>query len=217
MNSLNMAFMRDTEAFMRRHPLEVGGELEGSIGGKEKIPLPAGLYDFDLQDIEGTGTIRLMHFPAVGGRREGVMTHRIRGYWLPWVTESTASITLGDHARYFFTSSLSGCRMQIVPGENPTVLHIAGNQGGHEGKGIGGTQWRDRQAQAVLGPLYGHSRRFSSTHHYDRSQVAFVVGYRSFRFRGWRFLAQGSRQNLQIGRNLVSELSTHFVGSVVEI
>jgi hypothetical protein len=45
-------------------------------------------------------------------------------YFLPWLPDAASTMVLGGGASYFFTSSLSGCTVQVVgPRNAPTVTH----------------------------------------------------------------------------------------------
>lgn len=45
-------------------------------------------------------------------------------YFLPWLPDAATTMVLGGAANYFFTSSLSGCTVQILgPRNTPTVTH----------------------------------------------------------------------------------------------
>ncbi|MCI0703697.1 MAG: hypothetical protein L0241_21685 [Planctomycetia bacterium] len=45
-------------------------------------------------------------------------------YFLPWLPDAATTMVLGGGANYFFTSSLSGCTVQVLgPRNAPTVTH----------------------------------------------------------------------------------------------
>jgi hypothetical protein len=106
-------------------------------------------------------------------------------------------LELGPDARYFFTSHLGGCDLRIIPpagvGTRTKVLHIAGNTGGKGGEGIGGIEWRAKQAIDALTRLELYrSRLFSSTdpypNGYEGSTDVQVIGFKNKYF--WEMWAQ---------------------------
>jgi hypothetical protein len=192
MDGLNKTFMRDPASFMRRHPIQPRTPETGKLGRWRATklagmqPPETGVHEFDLSyDPLRSGLVFITLFEERFGKLSGRRSHPISAYWLPWESEHTAQITLGDKANYFFTSALGGCRMQIA---GSTVLHIAGNRlDGRKDKT--GSLWRDAQAKEVLGSSYAGSRRFSSTQEYRGVENAFFIGYKSGG--SWKFLAQG--------------------------
>jgi hypothetical protein len=142
------------------------------------------VHEFDLS-YGGSERLVTIELFTERGKRFGSRSRPISAYWLPWQSEATAQITLGDRANFFFTSALGGCRMEVA---GNTVLHIAGNKINYKSD-RDGSRWREAQAQEALGGAYERSRRFSSTKEYRGVDNAFFVGYK----RGgvWSFVGQG--------------------------
>lgn len=180
MDGLNAEFMGDPEQFLRKYP----------VGFKTNSPLEAAredwearVDDFDLSHAASGWGVELELF-AKRGKAENAYSNKIRAYWLPWWENTTTQLTLGDDAPFFFSSELTGCRIQIGGDAKPTVLHIAGNFGS------GGREWREKQAKEHLGSLYEKSVRYSKYRDDGYSSVAFVCGYWDAADQRWRILAQ---------------------------
>jgi hypothetical protein len=179
MDKLNAAFMENPKRFLRTHPVGFrnNSPLESSTSSRK-----ARVDYFDLSyDDSGTG-VNLELF-ASRGKAKGVASNKIKAYWLPWIGGETNDVKLGGDAPYFFTSELTGCRIQIGgPVHGPTVLHIAGD----------GTfrEWRDQQARLYLGDDEEDSRRYSKFMEDGYPAVAFVCGHWDEAAQRWRILAQ---------------------------
>lgn len=210
-DKLNKEFIKDPAAFIAKYPIEASPGLQSAKD--DNVP---GIRDFDFAsdwlDITDhkSGKSKLiksgrvtLRFWEERNKKTRVRSHRIRAFWLPWassqnrttwVTElGVADITLDRlDVKYFFTSPLGGCRIQIDPGPPCRVLHIAGDSEGSATKQ--GSIWRDNKAKKVLRDGYERSRRFSSTQEYDRDGIAFLLGFRT----GvrWRFIAQGHMERV---------------------
>jgi hypothetical protein len=208
---LNKAFMRNPEAFMRAHPINITdfSELAGTVdsglgGGNRQVQVMTGVHDFDLEI--GSGRIGGINLRRFGDRAKGagdLKSNRIRAYWFPWKRDGESHIQLGTLADYFFTSALGGCRIQIGAGANPLVMHIAGALT---------QQQRNQLGQPASGP---GSRRFSFTTDYPISELAFPVGKAYGRFmRHWTFFAQGIGFDEE-GKLIVTALHAHGNGVVV--
>jgi hypothetical protein len=123
------------ERFVR---FKFGLPLEHDARGKARVD------DFDLS--YGNFGVELELFTG-RGKAESWHSNKIKAYWLPWLKKTTTQLTLGDDAPFFFTSELTGCRIQIGGGPSSTVFNIAGNEGTSR-------EWRDKQAKEHLGRHY---------------------------------------------------------------
>jgi hypothetical protein len=183
--AMNKAFMAHPDTFMRTNPLEIPDDSTGTgLQGHDDFARypnlkPAGVYDFDIvQNLQH----RVCYLGLFDARTKaaGKRSHRIPAYWLPWKQSGAASMRLGEEADFFFTSALTGCRMQVSGDANPHVMHIAGDLG-HE----------KRQELAETIPDHAASRRFSGTQYAGTGRAFFVGKAHEIRkTRRWRFYAQ---------------------------
>jgi hypothetical protein len=204
MEGLNLQFKSNPVMFMRQYVMDY--DTTSSLGSDN--PPEAGIVELDIKhnrvnNNNGGGV--LVRLCGERLTRPGVFTRKIVAHWLPWASKETTSYTLNNDARFFFTSALGGCRIQISNEDVPTVLHIAGDSLG--GSTQLGTQWRENQAQQHLGQKYPQSRRFSSLQDYDLSVCAFIVGYLPKHETRWRFIAQGYGYDPTTGQFVVSQLT----------
>jgi hypothetical protein len=180
MEGLNAQFMANSDQFLRSHFVRfktnspLGSDKEG-----ERVD------DFDLSYAAPPAVGVELELFASRGKAEGSYSKKIKAYWLPWFWNETTKLELDNNkAQFFFTSELTGCRIQIAgDAAKPTVLHIAGNSGSTR-------KWRIKQAKEHLGPLYKESRRYSKGRDDGYSNVAFVCGYWDANLQRWRILAQ---------------------------
>jgi hypothetical protein len=98
------------ERFVR---FKFGSPLEHDAPGKARVD------DFVLS--YGNCGVELELFTG-RGKAESWHSNKIKAYWLPWLKKTTTQLTLGDDAPFFFTSELTGCRIQIGGGPSSTVL-----------------------------------------------------------------------------------------------
>lgn len=202
-NGLNRRFMRDPVRFMGEIVIHTT-DLEKTFARYAPNPnaahlLPgAGIAAFDLQR-DAHGNVQLQAHGFREKLQKGRFTRYIRAYWLPWddgagvavSASGTVRLDLGREADFFFTSQLSGCRMQAAVGaDGPTMLHIPGNMGGasNEGRGPAGAEWREDQARTHLPNRFPDSRRWSSTIEYAAHSTVNFVGVR--RGDRWMFYSQ---------------------------
>ncbi|HEY4374473.1 MAG TPA: hypothetical protein VGN52_21305 [Burkholderiales bacterium] len=192
MDGLNRKFKEDPVAFMRRYAIVFDESVM-------KLSEPkGGLADFDWRPFETAAKVAEF---SVRGKDATAVSHRIHTYWLPWKSKCAPDLVLGSEAKFFFTSQLGGCQLRIVPAtkdSGPRVVHIAGdgdnrNDLGSGGAGKAGSEWRDQQAQKVLGSeQYGRSRALSSTgnsgnSNYGNDDVT-VIGF--VKDGAWEFWSQ---------------------------
>ena len=109
--SLLNEFVKDPYGFLLRVPV---------FQDKFTFPPPSGIVEFDLKKC---GTYAHLAFKD---RRMKVDTMKL-AYWLRWEPGDLRQLQLGGDAAFFFTSSLTGCQVRVVPGARPIVCHIAGN------------------------------------------------------------------------------------------
>jgi hypothetical protein len=221
MDELNKAFMKSPASFLRVHPLDLerGGFLTAAVGGQN------GIHEFDLvHEAEKNGKVVLRPYPERSQRpleKLAIMAkikekhHPIRAYFLPWETKRMKFYELGtgeNDPKFFFTSKVDGCRIQVAGNR---VAHIAGDAGGGDGKyvqgeGDEGRIWRIQQAQSAFKGEYRTSRRLSRTVEYpmdteDGYSYAMFVGHRSHDV--WHFFIQGVKRDKGTGKFVAQELS----------
>jgi hypothetical protein len=131
-------------------------------------------------------------------------TEIIPAYWLPWDKGKANALTLGNKAKFMFTSELTNCRFSVLTGdmEKPKVAHVEGTEGNkHRDKLEVEAGFPERQKEEKL------MRRLSITgiknltkdrsdtgpkHKYfgqsGETSSAFVFGYREQTT--WKFYAQ---------------------------
>ena len=222
MKGLNKKFTDKPEEFLRGYVMGEVGKLSTNYRMKPDV------YHFDLVPSKGNEAVAELH--QVDPKAHKGDEELIKAYWLPWFPERTNEIGLGNDASYFFTSSLAGCRLQMVPATGPgckvKVLHIAGDKGGMEkdaegvvvpGAGQGGTDWRDKEAEKKLtSEERKRSRAFSATketpHGYKKykddpeAHFVFVVGFitKLKTESEWEFWAQ-ARQRAITGNPILKD------------
>ena len=189
MNGLNAQIRATPRDSWRSTPLiSTLTSLYGAIGGGGNEPVPAGDYDFDLRS-GGHGRV-LLELLDHRGKVRTKSTNPIHAYWLPWASEDTTVLELDYQHRFFFTSPLGGCRIQISTDDPPKVWHIAGNNG---------QKWRNDQTNKLLREDQ-RGRRFSQSQDYggmDNGAYGFVAGY--VKNHTWQFVGQSYDVNPQDG------------------
>lgn len=178
MDGLNAEFIADPEEFLNKYPVRF--KFNSPLGDITENRVD----DFDLSH-GSFGCVELELF-ANRGRPGSAYSRLIRAYWLPWLKNETAKITLKGDAPFFFTAELTGCRIQVGGDANPTVLHISGYSGSTR-------EWREAQAREHMGEHYDKSVRYSKYREDGYSGVAFVCGYWEPANQCWRILAQQSK------------------------
>jgi hypothetical protein len=105
----------------------------------------AGIFDFDLfktgekaEVVENGRTSRVSRYLLKGWgskdqdkKQVGTavqwktpkFAHPLRAYWVPWSSNSSWSVQLGNAADYFFTATMDGCSLAISSGAAPVVTH----------------------------------------------------------------------------------------------
>jgi len=138
--SLNSTYISSPRLFLSCRPLVVG---------REKLLRDAGPDEVSLQR-----TADLVRYcdivPMDSGRYYEAEMHRngkgdrFLAYFLTWSEDRTAAVTLGTKAKFFFTSSLSGCSVSVVgPPDAPTVFHA-------NAKGISDTTQAQEKMDSLL-------------------------------------------------------------------
>ena len=201
MDGLNKAYKKDPRGFLRKHALDARGSINSPA------PPVTGIYDFDLSyDPRKNGCVFLQKFDE-RGKAATDKTNRISAYWLPWASNQTTEIDLGNQADFFFTSALGGCQIRVAGNK---VLHIAGDsQGGSTEKG---SKWREKQARAKLGNDFAQSRRLSSRFEYAETGLAIFVGFRKNNI--WQFVAQAVSVDEESGKWSGEEVEMTLGGTV---
>jgi hypothetical protein len=193
-DGLNKQFMDDPLAFMTKFPMRTNGALDKPTPVSPGKGLAQGKANFDLDyDKEDNSIVVISLFD----RPEGVKSHPIPAWWLPWKSAGTVTMKLGKDANFFFTSSLGGCRIQYSGGAEPVVSHIAGDAGGFydDGEGKGGREWRAKQGAAAAGAHQGMVRTLSATDAtspslYGQTGAGIFVAYKNKKADSWRFIMQ---------------------------
>jgi hypothetical protein len=105
MRGLNTLFLEKKDGFLHRYVIDEAGKLS------QGVILP-GVYDLDFVPSKDDPNIANLHKanPKIDAGEP-----LIRAYWLPWKSGDAREIELGSAAKYFFTSYLGGCRLQIAP------------------------------------------------------------------------------------------------------
>ncbi len=211
MNGANKLFLANPRTFLINNNIKL---LTDAVGDPRKeYPTYPDIFDFDLVHVgtrEGRPTYELWNY--INAKRvrtwcsylpcarvdykivsRGCTSHPIRAYWLPWYATRNPSIQLdGTHRgdpKVFFTSEMSGCRLEIEASATPKVQHITGLIDDGE---------KERIANAEFAGL-AH-RKFSLRSGYPDADTVTVVGYRARN--NWAFYAQGrdrTAQDLQVG------------------
>jgi hypothetical protein len=191
MDGLNKQFMNDPLAFMTKFPMRTDGALDKPTPVSPGKGAAQGKASFDLRYDEADRSVVVI---SLFDRPEGIKSHPIPAWWLPWKSAGTVTQKLGKEANFFFTSSLGGCRIQYSGGAEPVVSHIAGDAGGvyDDGEGKGGSEWRAKQGAAV-GAHQGMVRTLSATDAtspslYGQTGLGIFVAYK--KSGSWRFIMQ---------------------------
>jgi hypothetical protein len=181
----NKQFTQLKSNFLVGRPITVGFN-------EHEVPAVAGIHDFDIEQ-RTLGTAQLLAVLGFGHRAKAVTwkSNRISAYWLPWQSQDTVHMDIGDAADYFFTSELNGCQFRVARTAVNTlrIVHVAGDYPG--AATAAGSQHRNVQAQARFTPAqYPLSRGLTSTallgvpvaaHHsvgYGGGSWTNVVGFR---------------------------------------
>lgn len=132
----------------------------------------------------------------------------ISAYWLPWKKGIANNLTLGDKAKFMFTSELTNCRFSVLTGDmaNPRVAHVEGTKSSNARDELEvtalfpsrdednkGKKLMRRLSVTGLKNLTKDPNDTGKTHNYygqdgAEKTSAFVFGYRADKT--WKFYAQ---------------------------
>lgn len=119
--------------------------LAGLIGGPHVLSSATFLLDFDVEHYGLNGAVLVVKPPGSGGTP---------CYFLPYKPNCATSLVLGHAADYFFTSSMSGCSVQVLGSRaTPTVTHANGRTA-YEGAAAGGEDAASGAAQAAIEAMF---------------------------------------------------------------
>jgi hypothetical protein len=173
--------------------------------------------EFELEKVNNAGGGPKTYFLSLCGTWTDKKSPRIKAAWLPWKDGKTTAIDLGetqyDKVEYFFTSELSGCRLEIGTADRPKVLHIAANIGNLY-TNVDQKEMTPEMTAKVTARMneeaenaFGTSRhrKYSRGSAYGKNNVT-VVGFR--RGGRWDFWGQGrfglTIQQVQFVRRIVT-------------
>jgi hypothetical protein len=121
---LTATFANDPKGFCDNHPIlvvepqaDVAGVLAGAQTGQDNV-IAAAVISFNVAPthLKTSKKLELFYNNPPGTA--------MPCYFLPYLPNGATSMVLGGAAPFFFTSTLSGCTVQVIgPANAPTVTH----------------------------------------------------------------------------------------------